>query len=553
MSWKDRAEPVGKKAEGGWRSRALPAEAAAKPEASTSVGETIRDQAANVMSLGYLPQLRALGSKAVDTVLDPTMKLDADLRKQGFKLDENDPTYLEIRDAELKKLAAQEAEHPVAAKVGMGLGVIGGAAIPVGAAARGLNVWAQAAKGAKTGAIMGALANPGDKENEIDPIQVEARGQNALIGGGIGAAVPLAAQGGSSLAQKLKEALRGKADKLAEKATGATGIEVGKFVPGTGRELLDRGVVKFSSSPSGIAKNAQKILDAAEASKSDILESKLKGVSVDRNKIYAKVREKIKELSSDESQTDLVRKLESKLDDLLDVAHRNKSELPISQSEGIRRGFDKSAKWDSASDLPSREANRILANAYREVAEETASTASPNLGAQFKADKKTQHLLIPVVKAAEKRANQLQQSPAGGLLDMAAASAGGTVAGPAGALSGLAIKQIRPRLASMGAVSSDKLAQSAGKLSNQLKDMNPKEAAAAIIRAATSSRNEFTVEDNPIINNKELMKLIKEDPSLIDVIADKDTKVKVMRLLGIKNQNRSPTSGSAFERRLKSR
>ncbi len=146
------------------------------------------------------------------------------------------------------------------------------------------------------------------------------------------------------------------------------------------------------------------------------------------------------------------------------------SEIPISKSEQIKSAFDRNAKWESATNAAGAAANRITANAYRQAAEEAALKIDPDLADKFMADKDIYSKLSPVQEASEKRAMQLQQSPHGGLLDMAALGAGGAighglspilgpVAAPAGAALGLAAKSLRPRYASMGAHSAQALSQ----------------------------------------------------------------------------------------------
>lgn len=256
-----------------------------------------------------------------------------------------------------------------------------------------------------------------------------------------------------------KRGLEGAADRLWIKATGATGKEAAKFAPDTADAV--RQVGRFGDGPAQIAGRAQAAMDAAEESKQGLFNGPLQGVTVDRNAIYNAIQGKIAELSGDESKLGIVKQLDSKLEDITGIAHRDGAAVPLPKSEEIRRGFDAKAKWNGNSDADTIEANKILANIYRQAGEDAASAVSPELGAKFKANKTTQSLLIPVQKAAEARASTLHQSPHGGLLDMAALGAGAEVAGPAGAAAGFVAKQLRPRFASMGASTADQLAKAA--------------------------------------------------------------------------------------------
>lgn len=287
------------------------------------------------------------------------------------------------------------------------------------------------------------------------------------VGEAVKGVASLAEKGLAPISTAVSDALGSSAARLAVKATGATGKQAAEFAPAAGRELLDRGIVNFADNPSAVAENAQKAMDAAEADKQALINGPLKNATVDRNSVYNSVRNTISQLSSDESKLGVVKHLESKLDDIASVGGKTGSDIPLSKSEDIRRGFDKAAKWSSNSDADTLEANKIVANAYRQAGENVATAVDPNLGAKFKAAKNTQSLLIPIQEAAEKRALQLQQSPHAGLLDIAAVTGGAevgghigeAVAGPAGRLVGSAVggvtgygaKMLRPRYAAMGA------------------------------------------------------------------------------------------------------
>lgn len=451
-------------------------EALGAPEASPVTAATTG--AIQGATLGWAPALGAAGGTAMDAVTGIRGPLG------GGSIDDLIDDYKQKREELRKSFAKAAAVHPTIAGVaGIGAGAVPLAiAGPAAASTKGL---------AATGALMGAggvdVNSAGDLADEAASAGL---GAATTVAGGkaiekvapyVGKALAPVGEAISSGFNAAGDYLGEKAASLAEKATGATGKQTEKFVPGTGRELLDRGIVKFGSSPGDIAENARAAMDQAEASKADIVENQLKDTKVDRNTVISYLKKKMQELSSDESQTGVVKALQSKVDDIqaqipstsADVAAENaadvdlSSSVPLGKSEEIRRGFDQAAKWDSNSDAASREAAKITANAYREAGEQAATATDPELGAQFKADKTTQRKLIPVEEAAAKRQAQLDQSPHGGLLDIAAAGSGGTigtmVGGPLGGViggaTGLAIKSARPRIASVQAVSADKLAQ----------------------------------------------------------------------------------------------
>lgn len=179
---------------------------AAQARPKSSMADTALEGFGKGASLGYLPQMQAGVEKATDAIgdlkdkalqtigLDQLTSLDAQLRKQGFKLP--DSTYVEVRDSNIKRQAQQAKDNPITAGVS---NVAGGVA--TGIATAPLMAWANGAKavtlggkigqgmlqGARTGIVYGAAANPGDIEGEISPLQLQDRGVNAFKGGLLGA------------------------------------------------------------------------------------------------------------------------------------------------------------------------------------------------------------------------------------------------------------------------------------------------------------------------------------------------------------------------------
>lgn len=90
--------------------------------------------------------------------------------------------YTEARDRTNKDFEAQQKAHPIA----YGAGQIAGSVAPGASAARLTKGLGAIKGGAASGAGLGFLANPGDKEGVVDPLQLKERGINSIIGGSIG-------------------------------------------------------------------------------------------------------------------------------------------------------------------------------------------------------------------------------------------------------------------------------------------------------------------------------------------------------------------------------
>lgn len=337
-------------------------------------------------------------------------------------------------------------------------GMLGGGAIG-GAGTLGLGAIAGAGLGAGAGE---AAKNLGEKyllgkdktREEIygDPARAVLEGGVGEMGGAV------IGKGLSKLAPKLTQL----AEKSAVNATGATGKQASEFADNAGRELLDRGIVKFGDSQAKITERAGKAVEGAN-SQIDAALKKLdaKGVKVDANAVYSKVRDKINTLKSDPSKADIAKILESEIDNLINATDaKDSAKFSLSEAEKIKRGYNRKAgNW---ADPEKSQTGKEMYQTYRKAVEDAATKADPETAQLFQEGKKSYSLLAPVQEAAERRAATTSQSPAGGLLDVSAIGAGALGGGPAGAVAApIARRLIAPRLSSSVAVGADKAAQAA--------------------------------------------------------------------------------------------
>lgn len=132
--------------------------------------------------------------------------------------------------------------------------------------------------------------------------------------------------------------------------------------------------------------------------------------------------------------------------------------MPLSQSENVKRGFG--AKIKNWLDPESGAANKEAYRAYMSAGEEAAQKTNSELAQHFESAKKAYGLLDPMLEAAQKRANTLNQSPFGGLGDTAAQAVGMLPGGNTvtGLASAAGRRILAPRLASSAAWSADKIA-----------------------------------------------------------------------------------------------
>lgn len=334
-------------------------------------------------------------------------------------------------------------------------GSIGPALVP-GLNAAGAGLGGTAARVGLQGALMGA----GNTENDL----TSASGlKDVAIGGGVGAlggaagyglskALPAGINATKGLFSGAADSLDNTAENLAIKATGATGKQSEKFADDTGRQLLDRGIVKFGDSPEKIAARAAEAqLNSGENIGNALSALDQKGVKVSYQKVIDNLQNQVEELDKIPGNEKIIGQLKSQIENL---SQRSEQDLPVSLAEKAKRNYQNQVNYNSPK--VDQDATAKIASAFRGEVENAASAADPEVGKHFIEDKKLYGALDPVRVAAEKRANQLNQSPFGGFGDLAAAglTPGGA---PVKAATIAARRFIAPRASSSLAVGAYKL------------------------------------------------------------------------------------------------
>ncbi len=165
-------------------------------------------------------------------------------------------------------------------------------------------------------AATGAIAGLGNSPNDLTQINDPKVAAQAIQDASTGAATNLVA---GSVLGGIQQGLKSGAGKLAEAATGATGIfRRNNFKPGTGNMLLESGTVGFGDSPGDIAQKAQAGIDAAQTQKMDILQNSPTPIMSDRNKMIAYLQSKISGMSGNEAQNGLKAQLEKRIEAIAD-------------------------------------------------------------------------------------------------------------------------------------------------------------------------------------------------------------------------------------------
>lgn len=351
-------------------------------------------------------------------------------------------TYTRGRDLERSENKKAQEDHGLI----YGASSIAGS-IPGAIALGGSNLAGSVA----SGAAQGGLSAVGGSESS-DPTQLAKEAAlGSIVGGTAGAA-------GYGLSKVTPALFASKAEQLAENATGATAKQFEKFKPGSGRELLDRKVVTFGSTPKTIAKRASDALDVSGAKIDKALSGfDEQGARISNKQIKEALESKIASIGKDESQIGVKKQLQSIAEEIPEESRS------LTDVERVKRGF---ARNQNYSDQASVTGRKEAAEVYRKLVEQEGEAIDPSLSGVFKEGKKEWGLFAPIEEAAERRSNQLKQMAMGGLLDVGAAGVGGVIGEQEGghrikgALAGIALRRgVGPRLASSGAVSLDKIAK----------------------------------------------------------------------------------------------
>lgn len=290
-----------------------------------------------------------------------------------------------------------------------------------------------------------------------------------------------AVTGGKALA-RTAGALKTKAGKLAETATGATRVQAEKFAPKAGEKLLDEGIVRFGSSPGGIAKRAETALEKAGQGIDEVITGIGEKGALSLDDFADGVRKKFAELKKEGAAgVRAANEAESWLLDTLEAAKaEGKSTLSVADIEKYKRNVGPKA-WKSISEetLPGAKA---AYRGMRDLSENVVGELDPKALEAFQKEKKAFEMLSPIFDASAKRARQLNQHPWLGLLDTSAAGTGALGAGLGalqgdgdpekillgGALGLLGRRVVAPRIASTAAVSTNAAGKGVGLLSKAL-------------------------------------------------------------------------------------
>jgi hypothetical protein len=530
----------------------------------------------NTATLGYLPHLQAMTTKLMP---NPNADLDAKLEAEGFKINAPEESYTDLRDENIERLQRMSKEHPKSAGAGAVSGIAAtalmtGAALP---AAQAATLPARLLQAGKTGAVLGAAANPGDIKGEISPIQLEDRAANAGIGALTGVAAQGLGEGVAKAGQASAQWLRSKANEKAFKATGAMLRDFRKAfgrdkIDDIGREALDDGTVSWLATPADVAERSGANLQAKGKEIEGILSEldnaqhalngggeagivphgvKAQGrvrSGVDRNAIAKSLREDL--ISENVDIPGIVAK-NKKISKLISAFENGEDDmLGLLESELKKRSVGKEINWNRLpdADIPVEEqVQRALYSKLRQGVEDGAEAlegmvGGPSVG-RFKAAKNSYGNKETINKISTDRVNRDAANRAFGLTDTIAAS-GGLALGDSpeekaayGVLLGLINKGGRTYGNAIQAKSFDALSKMAFKSPALVAAIQKNPAAFQTMMEGSVSKmrggpDYGSGEEHPLFKNPKTVQMLKDNPALIESIQDEKLKQIIRKRLG---------------------
>jgi hypothetical protein len=326
------------------------------PEQKTSVLEAGITGFGKGASFGYLPQLEAVTEPIIQGIVDKFLPKDP----EGFNVQEApSPNYTQRRDQQIKAQQLMAQEHPVANAVGevggsiaSGIATGGGISKLAGAGTKALTLGGRLAQAAKTGAVIGAIRNPGDTEGEISPLQAEHRFYNAATDAATGVVLQGGLEGLGKVASGIKNASGNLATYAEEKALKAAGAMKGDFKKlfksgkssELGRAVLDEGILSPGDTIHDIASKAEDVKNSIGQNISEIYkkaDSLQSSPSIDIEDIANNIK---KDLSSKyqgkAGSTKILNEIQTTLDEIAPNGKVN-----LSQAQEIRQSIDDGIPW----------------------------------------------------------------------------------------------------------------------------------------------------------------------------------------------------------------
>lgn len=244
-----------------------------QPKSQGNAPESFIQNVGQAVSFGYLPQIQAATEPYIQKAFDYFGgDVDKELKEKGFQINEaHEKSYVQRRDEAIKKLEQISKESPKSALAGQVAGSIVGGVGLGGLFKTAGTVGGRIAQATKSGALIGAIRNPGDTEGEVDKFQLKDRAINVVKDAATGAVL----QGGLEGVGKVGKILRDAPDSIKKwsqikslKASGAMLKDFRKQFGNKkafelGQSMIDNGVISVGDDIAQIAEKSEGLKNIA--------------------------------------------------------------------------------------------------------------------------------------------------------------------------------------------------------------------------------------------------------------------------------------------------
>jgi len=493
----------------------------------TSALETGIESFGNQAAFGYLPQIQA----ATEPLIQGAMGLfgdntDEKLRAQGFNIQEATPaTYLQRRDENIARQQLQASENPTTAMIsglagGLTSGLAtGGALGALGLGGRAAGLGGRLVQAAGTGAVTGAIRNPGDTQGEVSPFQPIERAQNAALDAATGAVFQGGIEGAGLVGRTLKDAgknINKSVQKYAFEAISpskavSTKAVKDKSLYRIGQTIIDNELIPPGSSIEDILVNTEKALKKSGEQISKVYDS------LDNNPSLAIKPEDVKSIATSFSTKaadrlsgtvdgpDIARKLDK-------IVKTIPKDANFSDLRKWRASIDDQINYSKANkDLPGYQQELVkLRSEVQERIADLAGKVNPEIKKQFNRENKNFSALYKVKEMAENKAAANVTNTNFGIREGFGAGIGalvGSSAGPVGTAAGAALGGLTAN--TLKKYGSPFVAMTANKIAKKLIE-NPGSLgkfSEALIKASEVSPAEFVSAVNLMMKDPEYKKM----------------------------------------------
>lgn len=368
-------------------------------------------------------------------------KLGIDTR-YASELPDRDTVYRQARDDNRAESKQAAKEHPVAYYgAGLGASIPAAAAIPGLQAAKGAGLLTRALVGGANGALQGAVAGAGNSEaQDGEGMLRDARG-GAMIGGGVGAALPVGGAFGRAVAPKLSRAFRNVAVDEGRKVLTNGADQLSTRLPVSDaavEEALDSGAIKAFGTTQGAMKRLGDLTEEQGAKYAQIV-SDLEAAGVQGPHARSLAMQLAKEGKDVFRSTanESLGNLYGKQGRAIVKAAEGQPRLGLTQAENIKRTLQKAAKYDRTVSSAVNDQQKAMAYTVRQAIENAiekqTAGATPEVQAiagQFVPAKQRLGRLLEAEAAATRGAARGAQRTGAGWTDLPLAAAEVAAGGP---------------------------------------------------------------------------------------------------------------------------